>query len=715
MLKAFSSASSRDRAHRQAWSQASIKFAFGCALFIVLSYHAPHVFCAQTMVVRPVANPVVTTLVATGGSSSSSSNSIDPTQTVAPQNASNQNASAAATTTAAQTTQTPAQNTGATPATNAPLPPPGAATLTNEENGATTPAQTPAIERNNNLFTLAQPRAVPPLPVLERIGISSDQTLTLSLNDAIRRALENNNQIEVSRTTVRINETTLDSLRGVYQPVFAITPQITNQVQPLTQVFQAAGSGSAVTSITSTSFNLAPTISKQFARGGGRYDVFFNNSRSTGNLNNFNPAFNSSFGVDITQPLWRDRAIDSFRRDIRIQRKRLEQSDADFRQQVIEVIAQVQTAYWELVFALRDQQNRIANVNLARENFRITEARVAAGAAAPLARAEVQTELSTRETELLIAAQTVSTAENNLKALLFRDSQDANWSAQIVPTDEPKFDDTPVSLETAIAEAKANRPELRRLRVQNEINDIDQQFFRNQSRPRIDIVGNVSSLGFAGTQATRFNTLPNGTLVPIIGSNFATDADAFLLNQINVLRGRSGLETVTAPSIPITNPASPQQFNGGFGRSFRNLFNFDTRSITLGVRIEIPFRNQSAQANLAGARITREQIGAQTRLQEQVVLTEVRDAAQSVDTARRRILTARTAREAAELQLEGERRLFDAGRSTQFLLFQRENALTNARALELRAETDYNQALARLQRATSSTLRANNVTVDSPQ
>jgi outer membrane protein TolC len=58
--------------------------------------------------------------------------------------------------------------------------------------------------------------------------------------------------------------------------------------------------------------------------------------------------------------------------------------------------------------------------------------------------------------------------------------------------------------------------------------------------------------------------------------------------------------------------------------------------------------------------------------------------------------------------------LFDAGRSTTFLLFQRENSLTNARNLEIRAETDYNKALADLQRATSTTFQMNNIDVVSP-
>jgi len=100
--------------------------------------------------------------------------------------------------------------------------------------------------------------------------------------------------------------------------------------------------------------------------------------------------------------------------------------------------------------------------------------------------------------------------------------------------------------------------------------------------------------------------------------------------------------------------------------------------------------------------------------EEQLIEMDVRNSAQAVESARQRVLSARDARVNAEMQLEGEQRLYQVGRSTTFLLFQRENALANARAAEVRAETDYNKAIADLQRATSTTLRANNVVVESP-
>ncbi len=132
------------------------------------------------------------------------------------------------------------------------------------------------------------------------------------------------------------------------------------------------------------------------------------------------------------------------------------------------------------------------------------------------------------------------------------------------------------------------------------------------------------------------------------------------------------------------------------------------------MKISFPLTNQSARADLATARAQRTRLEAQTRTEEQTVIAQVRDAVQSVETARQRIFTAKRARENAEIQLAGERKLFEMGRSTTFLLFQRENELANARNAEIRAETDYNKALADLQRATSTTLAVNNVQVTSP-
>jgi HAE1 family hydrophobic/amphiphilic exporter-1 len=571
------------------------------------------------------------------------------------------------------TSITPQSGTPATPNTAMPTATDSLAPTTSGATVQPTPVTGQDEPREPN-FPSEASRPAPTLPDLTRLGVSSDDTLILTLNDAIRRALENNNDIEVARNDVRLAETTLRAFQGVYDPTLNLHPELSNLVQSQ-QSTLGGGSGQANT-LTTTDFTFDNNVTKLSSVGGGSYQVFFNNLRRTTNsrFNQISPSYSSNLGITFTQPLWRDRSIDNNRRQIRIQRKRLEQSDADFRRRTIEVISQVQRAYWDLVFALRDQQNKVANLNLTRENLRRVEAQISAGAIAPLERAEVQTELSNRESDLLVTTQSVSIAENVLKQLILRDPQSREWSAQLLPPDLPAFDATPVNLNDALSEARANRPELRRLNLGRDINDIDLQYFKNQTRPRIDLQSTFATTGVAGT--------------PIVTT-----------------------DPLTGEVIPNTVPTS---LIGGYGRDLTNLFKFNTRNVVAGVAIQIPLRNRTAEANLAGARIQRTQLEATTRSQEQVIEAEVRNAAQSVETARRRVMAARSARENAELQLTGEQRLYQVGRSTTFLLFQRENALANARNLELRAETDYNKALADLQRATSTTLRANNIVVETP-
>ena len=560
------------------------------------------------------------------------------------------------------------------------------------------------LNKNPEDFSVkTSPSAETSRNLMNRVGVQTAQSVPLTLDEAIRKALLNNNDIEVARSDVKIAESNLRSLEGFYDGVFTFAPNYT----------RSSTTGQAATN----DFRVNSDFTKFINVGGGSYRVFFDNARTE---NRFAQAqasqggisasgsgalFTSGFGVTYTQPLWRNFKIDNTRRQIKIQRKRVSQSDADFRRQTIQIISAVQQGYWDLVFALRDQQNREANLNLSRENLRRIEAQIDAGIAAPLARAEVATELANRESDLIVATQQVSIAENRLKQLLLKDPQSAEWSSQYVPTDSPVLSNDPVDLTLAMNDAIANRPELRRLKLESEINKIDIDYFKNQTKPRIDLTTTASLEGLANSGTA--NTDP--FTVPLISGDPNLNADAFLLRQIRLLHPGQ-----VEPVPTVTIQPTPSFLVGGFNQALTNIFRSDAPNFSVGLTISFPLRNQTARADLATARFQQERIEAQTRAQEQTVITEVRNAVQAVEAARQRVFAARKARENAEIQLEGERKLFEVGRSTAFLLFQRENALTNARNAEIRAETDYNKALADLQQATSTTFRANNVVIDSP-
>ncbi len=538
-------------------------------------------------------------------------------------------------------------------------------------NPATMPSPTPIQEPN---FPNTPPQPLPAMPDLRRVGIDSSNVLSLSLNDAIRRALQNNNDIEVARDDVRVAEQRLRALYGLYDPIFSMTPAIDQRITPVTSIFAGGGTTG---SVKNTTLTVSPSLSKVFEQTGGTYTVQFNNSRTATNATNstLNPFYSSNLTLFYTQPLLRNRKIDANRHSILVQKKVLSQSDSDFRQRTIAIIAQTQAAYWNLVFALRNQQNQTDSLNLARQNLQNIEAEISAGAKAPLDRAQVLTDIATREGALYQATQAVTAAENTIKQLMLKDPATRDWSAQLIPTDTPVLDFSPVDLTGALQEAHKNRPELVRLNFQKEINTIDLQYYHNQAKPQVDLTGALVTSGLAGT--------PAGTLSP-------------------------------CPPPAGTNACVNSKYVGGYGQDLGNLFKVQNREINVGVAISFPSHTHTAKANIAAAEIQKQQLEASYRSEDQAIEMDVRNAAQSVDTAQKRVVAARLARESAEQQLAGEQKLYDVGRSTTFLLLQRQTELTSARTNEIQAETDYSKALADLQRATASTLRVNNVVVQSP-
>src|SRR4030095_9212278 len=131
------------------------------------------------------------------------------------------------------------------------------------------PASKPPValqDLSNNPLLTPRPLPVPPVPDLSRLGVAVGG-LPLSLNDAIRRALENNDSIEISRDNVRIAETTLRSLQGVYDPIINLTPQFSQATIPSVNSTSTTSSGAVHQKILS----LSPSVTKQFSVGGGQY------------------------------------------------------------------------------------------------------------------------------------------------------------------------------------------------------------------------------------------------------------------------------------------------------------------------------------------------------------------------------------------------------------------------------------------------------------
>ncbi|HSC29200.1 MAG TPA: TolC family protein, partial [Vicinamibacterales bacterium] len=232
-------------------------------------------------------------------------------------------------------------------------------------------------------------------------------------------------------------------------------------------------------------------------------------------------------------------------------------------------------------------------------------------------------------------------------------------------------------------------------------NEIDRQYFADQSRPQVDLVGGYTMSGLAGS------SLQTG-VSPIGGSS----SDAAILARLNELSFRAGLDPIDTP--PSTGSAVPGLLVGGYSTSLGNLFSHRYPTAVVQVQMELPIGNSTARANLARTRIAGNRLAQQRQQLEQAIEAEVRNALQAVQSSEQRLNAAGSARRNALEQYESERRRFDSGLSTVFLVLERQTALVAAQARELRARADLNQAIALLERATGGTLERHAVTIGAP-
>ncbi|MCI0337660.1 MAG: TolC family protein [Acidobacteria bacterium] len=520
-----------------------------------------------------------------------------------------------------------------------------------------------------------------------RIGVDSSKRVTITLRESMLMALENNRDIEVERLNVRMNEFDLLASQGVYDPALVTSLYYDRRKIPATSLF--------ATGMTTDAVGTA-TVSQRLPWQGSSFLATFDNDRSTA-ANPFfvlNPQYTTNLSFTFTQPLLRNREIDSDRRQIKIAKKQLDVSDNQFRQRAIEIIVQVQRAYWDLIFARSDHEIKRESVELARTQLKSNERLVDAGSLAPADIISARVELERRTDDAEAAVDAIQRAENSLKALMLQPSNGELWQSELVPVEQPQIEaSASLPLEDATRLAFQNRPEMEQYRLRGELNKIDVEFFRNQTKPQIDLFATYGTVGLAGTLR--------------VGENPITQSSALLTARVNQLSALAGLPPLPPPSFDSVNG----DLIGGYGQSLANMLKNEFRAYRFGVNINLPLRNRTAQANLGRALAEGTQIDVQRQRQQQVIEVEVRNALQAVETAKKRVEAAKNSRENAELQYQSELRKFEAGQSTNYFVLDRQNALSSARGRELKALTDYTKAAAELQRAMSTTLSSNNVMV----
>ena len=465
-----------------------------------------------------------------------------------------------------------------------------------------------------------------------QIAAQQSQQIFLSLDEALSLALQNNLDISIERLNPMIRQ------EAIVEAESAFDSTTTSDVS---YTFQDSENDSSPTDIG----GLELGIGKRFSSGTS-YELGL---QLNANLFDESSVVEDDYAADLqlslTQPILKNFGAEINRTDIHIARKNYDLALSQFRAQVIDVVSQVQNAYWDVVNARADLTAATQALQLASDQLANNEAQVRVGTLAPLDVLQAKATVASRKVDVTVAELSVLNAEDELKLLLNFADSDPVWEAALTLTDDPRQDRYTIGVEESINTALLKREELQQLRDEISIQELSLRYAENQRLPELNLIG---ALGLEGTDQN-------------------------------------------------------------FGDAVSGLSEADELSVTLGAEFSYSLGNRSAKSAVNSARLEVDQSRLSLRSQEQSIAAAVRVAHRNVTTAYELIESTRVARELAEEQLKAEQKKYDEGLSTNFQVLQYQDELTQARTSEAQAITSYNQALVSLDQAIGMTLQRHNI------
>jgi len=514
-----------------------------------------------------------------------------------------------------------------------------------------------------------------------------DGKLEISLQDAVELALENSLDIVVQRYNPWIADTDIlrtlggGAGRGLSGtgtasvlgniPSLNFDPQVTasisydDRTSPINNPFISGTGTSSLTKLVTHTATYNTQYSQGFATGTGFF-TSYNNTRNsqTSSANLFNPSVQSSLFVGFSQELLNGFGLLPNTRNIRIAKNSRKIADWQFTLQAITTVTSTITAYWELVFARENVKVQQQAVTVAEKLYNDNRKQLEIGTMAPLDVTRAESELATDRQNLIVAQTAKLQQEQVLKNDIAKNPLAPNLiNVEIIPTDLPKRPEAieAPSFEEAVKEAFAKRP------------DLQQQVLSLQN-------------GDIEVRATRNALLPTATLVAQYGTV-----------------GLGGNQLLLGP--PVTTKS------GGFGDASSQVFHNNFPDYSVSVSLSVPLRNRQAQADNQRAILTQRQLEAQMQQLKNAALLDVRTTYIALEQDRGRVEAAAKARELQQQTFDAERKKYELGASTVFLVIQTQRDLILAQGTELRSLADLVEAKANYERAVGRTLEVNHVTI----
>lgn len=499
------------------------------------------------------------------------------------------------------------------------------------------------------------------LLVMAVATFAQQNTKSLSLDDCIVDALENNLRIAVEVLNPQIAEVSVTRANEKYLPFlsFGYNNRETNT---------ASYSWIDAADIVRSTYSEYTIYLNQLIPTGGVFNVSLNSYKNDTNrrFQTINPRYGSTLSFTFTQPLLRNFGVNINRREIIIAKNNQEISENEFQQTLLDIIYRVEEAYWNLAYNIENLNVQRQSLQLARDLLEENKRKIEVGTMPPIEIYTAESEVANREADILQADRLVKNSQDRLKTILNLPILEVGEPTEIIPSDRPVFEQKTISIDQALATALANRPDLKAMMIDLENQNINFSYAKNQLLPSLNLQASYWSPGISGTQILYLDNDP--------------------------------LTRVVIGELP-----------GAANDALKDAFKLRYNNWSVGLTLDIPLNTILTRAQYAEARLALEQAQLRLKNQEQQIFLEIKVAVRDVEINYERVQAYLAARELATKKLEAEQEKFKVGKSTNFFLLQYQRDVADARTAELRSMVDYITSLADLDRVLGTTFKTKNI------
>lgn len=487
----------------------------------------------------------------------------------------------------------------------------------------------------------------------------------MSMNDVIGLTLRNNLDIGYDRMATLSSRIALNSFYRPFDPTLHINAGLNQNAAPSPSSLSGVPSVSQFSQV----YGVAYTQTLQTGTDVG-IDFSLNRLSTNNRFATFNPGWTGLVTYSATQHFMKNFGRDINARQLKVAKNNIEISDTQFERQVIDLVTQAEKSYWDLVFTFEDLKVKQRSMEVAQKTLSDNRIQVDAGAMAAADLVQAESEVASRQQQLLDSGFTQVLASDQMKKLVTNGPDPGLVLTKISPTQSvPRPGSTDVlSKEEAIRIALENRPEMREIALQMKNNDLDIQYTKNQLMPSLDVTAAYTQNGLGGplTQLSGF-----------------------------------GPDAVVLGVVP-----------GGVGDALGQIVRNQYRGYRVQATLEIPLSNKAAQSDHSRAVVERRTAENRKAATAQAIALEVRNAITQVEMSAARIQAAQTIRVLAERKLDYEQRKFDLGVTPIRFVIDEQRNVTQAQTDEIAALVGYAKAMVDYNRAVGTILKKNNIVLD---